>query len=186
MATQSPFSWFETFLQEFKLPLTPPAWAIEESQRRMVLLVNHVLMQEPQAASRLARQAGRHVRVQWGPLVFPITITPAGLLDLTADQVDADLTLTLTETSPWPLVQALLQGDKPAVRVEGDVQLAGEVNWLIDHVRWDIEADLARLLGDVPAHLIAQNCRNVAQALRSFVGRRASAAKTGATSEGRA
>ena len=173
-------------MQEFKLPLTPPAWVIEESQRRMVLLVNHVLMQEPQAASRLARQAGRHVRVQWGQLVFPITITPAGLLELTAVPVDADLILTLTETSPWPLVQALLQGDKPAVRVEGDVQLAGEVNWLIDHVRWDIEADLARLLGDVPAHLLAQNCRNLAQALRRFVGRRASVTKAGAAPEGSA
>jgi len=186
MATQSPFSFLETLLQEFKLPLTPPAWAIEESQRRMVLLVNHVLMQEPQANSRLARQAGRHVRVQWGSLVFPITITPAGLLELTSAPVGADLTLTLTETSPWPLVQALLQGDKPAVRVEGDVQLAGEVNWLIDHVRWDIEADAARLLGDVPAHLAVQICRNLAQALRSFVGRRASATKAGVGPEGRA
>ena len=184
MATQSPFSSLVTFLQDFKLPFTPPAWAIEESQRRIVLLVTHVLLQAPRDVSRLARQDGRRVRVQWGGLVYPVTITPAGLLDLTTDQADADLTLTLTETSPWPLARTLLQGDKPAVRVEGDVQLAGDVNWLIDHLRWDLEADVARLVGDVPAHLLAQNCRNFAQALRSFVGRRASAAEAGATHEG--
>jgi ubiquinone biosynthesis protein UbiJ len=38
------------------------------------------------------------------------------------------------------------------VRIEGDVQLAAEVNWLVDHVRWDMEEDLSRLMGDAPAH----------------------------------
>ena len=55
----------ESFLQDFKLPFTPPAWAVEESQRRIVLLVNHVLMQEPQATARLIRQKGRVILVQW-------------------------------------------------------------------------------------------------------------------------
>jgi ubiquinone biosynthesis protein UbiJ len=31
---------------------------VEEVQRRLVLLANHVLMQEPEAQARLARQAG--------------------------------------------------------------------------------------------------------------------------------
>ena len=59
------------------------------------------------------------------------------------------------------------------VRVEGDVQLAAEVNWLADHVRWDFEEDLARLLGDVPAHLLAQGARTLLRGLRGFVGNRA-------------
>jgi ubiquinone biosynthesis protein UbiJ len=29
--------------------LQPPAWAVEETHQRMVLLINHVLMQEPEA-----------------------------------------------------------------------------------------------------------------------------------------
>ena len=37
-----------------------------------------------------------------------------------------------------------------ALQVSGDVQLAAEVNWLVDHVRWDAEDDLARAIGDVP------------------------------------
>ena len=53
------------------------------------------------------------------------------------------------------------RGDKPAVRIEGDVQLAAEVNWLVDHVRWDVEDDLARAIGDVPAHTIATGARRV-------------------------
>lgn len=63
-----------------------------------------------------------------------------------------------------------MQGGKPAVRIEGDVQLAAEVSWLIDHVRWDVEEDLARVLGDAPAHGLVQAVRAMAQAVQQFVG----------------
>jgi ubiquinone biosynthesis protein UbiJ len=54
MATQSPFSMLEGLLQNFNLPFTLPAWAVDETHRRVVLLLNHVLMQEPQAMERLS------------------------------------------------------------------------------------------------------------------------------------
>jgi ubiquinone biosynthesis protein UbiJ len=168
---------FESFLQDFKLPFTPPAWAVEESQRRIVLLVNHVLMQEPQAIARLIRQKGRVILVQWQSLNFKVILTPAGLLDLAQADLASDLVLTLLDSSPVSLVQGLLQGNKPDVHVQGDVQLAAEVNWLTDHLRWDVEADLARIVGDVPAHMVVENCRKMAQALKHFASQRGSSFK---------
>ncbi len=172
MATQSPFSFVEGLLQNLNLPFAPPAWAVEETHRRIVLLLNHVLMQEPQAMERLARQKGRVVLAQWRTFTFKLLVTPAGLWDVAAPEAQADLTLLVTEVSPLAIAQALMQGDKPAVRIEGDVQFAAEVNWLVDHVRWDIEEDLARILGDAPAHTLAQAARTLAHALRQFVGGR--------------
>ena len=169
MATQSPFSLLEGFFQSFQLPVTPPPWVVEESQRRIVLLLNHVLMQEPQAMERLARQKDRVVLVQWQQWSFRIIMTPAGLLDLADVHVAPDLTLVVTDTSPLSIAQAVMRGAKPNVRVEGDVQLAAEVNWLVDHVRWDIEEDLSRVMGDVPAHGLVQAARGLAQALQQFV-----------------
>ena len=169
MATQSPFSWFEGFFENLSLP-TPPAWAVEESHRRIVLLINHVLMQEPQAMDRLTRQKGRTVLTQWRQFSFKVAVTPAGLFDLAAPDAVADLTLVMTEESPVALAQTLMQGQKPAVRVEGDVQLAAEINWLADHVRWDLEEDLSRVVGDAPAHMMAQAARTLVQGLRQFVG----------------
>jgi len=174
MATQSPFYFLQTLLQGLPTQaLTPPPWAIEEGQRRIVLLLNHILQQEPEARARLARQKGRIVRIQWHSLALGLIATPVGLLDLAPSDVEADLNLCLTESSAWTLLQQLMRGDKPVVRVEGDVQLAAEVNWLADHVRWDIEEDLAKLLGDVPAHLLAQGARTLLRGLRGFVGNRA-------------
>jgi ubiquinone biosynthesis protein UbiJ len=101
-----------------------------------------------------------------------LVATPAGLLDLAPAGAVPELTLTVTEDSPFDIARATLRGDKPSVQIIGDVQLAAEVNWLVDHVRWDIEDDLARVIGDVPAHTLGNAVRRVAGALRQFVGDR--------------
>jgi len=178
MATQSPFSFLEDIVQQLGTTLQPPAWAVQEAQRRVVLLLNHVLMQEQEAMGRLARQQGRVVLFHWRQFHFKLRLTPAGLLDLAGDEATADLTLSVTEESPAALLQSALSGSKPAVRIEGDVQLAAEVNWLADHVRWDLEEDLARLLGDAPAHALGQAARRVAQAVRQWLARPAGAGGT--------
>jgi ubiquinone biosynthesis protein UbiJ len=192
MATQSPFSWLAEAADTLrsKLPadlpeaLKPPAWAVREMQQRVVLFLNHVLMQEPAARERLQRQKGRQVQLCWRDQVFCCAFTPAGLLEFvalpdgeTATHTEAapsttkapDLVLRVNEPSPFEIARTVLQGDKPAIRIEGDVQLAAEVNWLIDHVRWDPEEDLARLIGDAPAHTLAQTARRTVDALRQFV-----------------
>jgi ubiquinone biosynthesis protein UbiJ len=180
MATQSPFSWLADAADtlraqlpaDFPQSFTPPPWAVSEVQQRVVLFLNHVLMQEPAARERLQRQKGRQVQVCWRDQLFQCAFTPAGLLELTtpdgAGKV-ADLVLRVNEPSPFELAKTVLQGDKPAIRIEGDVQLAAEVNWLIDHVRWDPEEDLSRLIGDAPAHTLAQTAKRVVDALRAFV-----------------
>ncbi len=180
MATQSPFSWLADAANTLraKLPadfpssFTPPAWAVNEVQQRVVLFLNHVLMQEPAARDRLQRQRGRLVQVCWRDQVFQCAFTPAGLVEFMTPEASnkaADLVLRVNEPSPFALAKTVLEGEKPAIRIEGDVQLAAEVNWLIDHVRWDPEEDLARLIGDAPAHTVAHTAQAVVQALRQFI-----------------
>ena len=169
MPTQSPFPFLDDLFSRLASGLQPPAWMQEEIQRRQILLVNHVLMQEPEAQARLTGQAGRLVEARWRIFVMRLRITPAGLLDLAAPGGQPDLTLTLTEESPWQLVQAALRGGKPPVRIVGDVQLAADINWLVEHVRWDLEEDLSRLIGDAPAHAMGEAVRRMVKALRQFV-----------------
>ena len=96
--------------------------------------------------------------------------TPAGLWEL-APAATPDLLLTVTDTSPLDLARSAMQGERPGVRIEGDVQFAAEVNWLVDHVRWDAEEDLSRVIGDAPAHTLGNIGRSMAQALRTFVSK---------------
>jgi ubiquinone biosynthesis protein UbiJ len=173
MTTQSPFSFLAGFFQNLPTP-TPPAWAIDETHRRVVLMLNHVLMQEPQAMERLLRQSGRVILAQWRSFTFSLRVTPAGLFDLAGEGDTPDLTLVLTEESPFALAQTLIAGSKPPVRIEGDVQLAAEVNWLADNVRWDLEEDLSRIVGDAPSHMVMEAVRKLGGGLRDFLGRKAS------------
>jgi len=175
MATESPFSWAAQAVAGLK----PPAWVVDETLNRLVLFLNHVLMSEPEAMRRLARQKGQRIELVWQDMCLQLQATPAGLFE--RGQFSAfDLRLTVTETSPLDVLSALARGDKPRVRIEGDVQLAAEVNWLIDNVRWDAEEDLARLIGDAPAHTLAVLGRQALAAMRSFVASKAPAAAGGA------
>ncbi|WP_448253669.1 hypothetical protein [Ottowia oryzae] len=170
MATQSPFSLLADALGKLTNNLKAPAWLVDEVQHRLVLFFNHVLMQEPEAQARLVKQKGRVVRAQWRDFALQLRATPAGLWEL-APAATPDLLLTVTDTSPLDLARSAMRGERPGVRIEGDVQFAAEVNWLVDHVRWDAEEDLSRVIGDAPAHTLGNIGRSMAQALRTFVSK---------------
>ena len=176
MATQSPFSWITQALPQALGDLQPPVWVKDELLNRLMLVLNHVLASEPQAMARLARQKGQRIEMVWRGNTLQLQPTSAGLLERGAFD-GFDLRLSVLDESIRTLANTVLQGQKPRVRIEGDVQLAAEINWLIDNVRWDVQEDLSRLMGDAPAHVITQAARQAVAAIRQFVqSRRGSAA----------
>jgi ubiquinone biosynthesis accessory factor UbiJ len=162
---------------------SPPPWLQEEAKRRLVSLLNHVLMQEPAAMDRLRAQAGKSVLASTAAfagffgqsLQLALAVTPAGLFDVAADDASHALTLEVSAQTPLEIAQAFLSGKKPDVRVEGDVQLAADLQWLADNLRWDVEEDLARLVGDVPARAVGDAVRALVAAVRKFAAPRAGA-----------
>jgi ubiquinone biosynthesis protein UbiJ len=106
--------------------------------------------------------------LQWQDKVIQLAPTPAGLLERVS-QPKFDLKLSLTDASPLAMASAVMKGEKPGVHIEGDVQLAAEVNWLIDHVRWDVEEDLSKLLGDAAANTLVSMGRQAFQAMQQFI-----------------
>lgn len=122
---------------------------------RLTLLVNHVLGGEAVATQRLLPHAGKAVQIEvtaW-PALLPLPpalvwrVTPAGLLEWSGLEPagPADLRVCLAADNPALLVARLLAGNRPQVEVAGDAQLAGDVNWLMQNLRWDPAADLERV-----------------------------------------
>ena len=167
MNNTSPFSFLESLVSQ----LQPPAWLVQEGQQRLVLLLNHVLMQEQEAMNRLARKKGSVIHLRWGAFALDLLLTPAGLTDRAPAGRTPDLTLIVALQAPWDVAQSLMEGKAPPVKIEGDVQLAAEVGWLADNLRWDVEEDLSRLIGDVPAHAMAGAGQRVLVALREFLAK---------------
>ncbi|QNP48017.1 ubiquinone biosynthesis accessory factor UbiJ [Diaphorobacter aerolatus] len=169
MTPKSPFPFLDGLFERISSGPQPPQWLVHEMQHRAVLFLNHVLMQEPEAMDRLSSQSGRVARVQWRSFSMSVQITPAGLLDTAPSMMTPDLRIEVVETSPLSIARNAMRGDKPTILIDGDVKFAAEINWLVDNVRWDVEEDLARVIGDAPAHAVGSAARRVAQALRSFV-----------------
>ncbi len=167
MNNTSPFSFLESIVNRFQ----PPAWVVDEGQQRLVLFLNHILLQEKQAQARLLRQKGRVVHLQWGLFAIDLVVTPAGLADRAPPFSKPDLVLSVAAESPLAVVQAALAGKAPPVKIEGDVQLAADMGWLAENLRWDAEEDLSRLIGDAPAHALADAGRRVASGLKQFLAK---------------
>jgi len=142
---------------------------------RLVLVVNHVLSSEPQAVQRLLPHRGRVLRLdlaQWPRLLPPppplaFLVTPAGLVEWCREPVDADLRVRLEAGNPAALALRVMGGEMPAVVIEGDAQLATDVDWLLKNLRWDVADDLQRLFGPAVAHELHRLGSGLARALRA-------------------
>ena len=165
MTNTFPFSFLESIATRFQAP----EWVVVETQQRLVLFLNHVLMQEKEAQDRLARKKGSVLQIRWGLFGLDLLITPAGLLDRADSSVKPDLLVAVAADSPIALMQAVMSGKSPPVKIEGDVQLAAELGWLAENLKWDFEEDLSRVVGDIPAHAMADAARRVSQAVKSFL-----------------
>ncbi|MFT7723295.1 MAG: hypothetical protein QM788_10755 [Roseateles sp.] len=157
-------------------PLLMPAL-----QDRLVLLINHVVSREPVAAQRLQPLAGRSLVVHlagW-PALLPaapdlvLGVTPAGLFE----RLDAapggagGLRIEIDAANPARLALGALGGGLPAVSVQGDAAFAGEMRWLLDNLRWDIEDDLAGVVGPLAARQLAQFGRALRRTLSGLAAR---------------
>lgn len=160
-----PFSFLESIATRFQ----PPAWVVDETQQRLVLFLNHILMQEKEAQDRLMRKKGSVLHIRWGLFALDLLITPAGLLDRASSSAKPDLLIAVAVDSPMVLLQSVMAGKPPPVKIEGDVQLAAELGWLAENLRWDFEEDLSRILGDVPAHALADAARRGMAELKQFL-----------------
>jgi ubiquinone biosynthesis protein UbiJ len=144
---------------------------------RLTLLLNHVLASESVAADRLRPHSGATLALQlpgWPALLPPPPalawrITPAGLLDWCGAEgvAQPDLAVTLDASNPAAVLARTLSGQPPEVNIEGRAQLAGDVNWLLENLRWDVAADLDRLFGPQMAQPLHQLGRVLSQAVRS-------------------
>ena len=133
-------------------------------QERLCLLLNHVVSRERVATDKLKPFAGRHVRVHlagWPKLLPPapdlvLAITPAGLFERLDEPAPDALSIEIDASNPALMALSTLSGLRPQVSVAGDAALAGAFNWLIENLRWDIEDDLAALVGPGIAHQLAR------------------------------
>jgi ubiquinone biosynthesis protein UbiJ len=104
------------------------------------------------------------------PPTLAFKVTPAGMIEWrggTDMSIDADLLVRVEASNPLLLMARAMAGDKPSVAIDGDAQLAGDVNWLLENLRWDVAGDLDRLLGPTMAYPMHRLGSALARGLRT-------------------
>ena len=126
--------------------------------------------------ARLASFKGRAVtlRLAGWPSLLPaapdlhLAVTPAGLWERQEAAAPEALTIEVDASNPALLALGTLSGEKPRVQLSGDAAFAGAINGLVAELRWDIEDDLAALVGPAMGHQLGRMGRAVAEGLAGF------------------
>ena len=121
--------------------------------------INHLLAGEDWARQRLTPFAGQTARLEFGALALPLAISADGLFVAAGRAAPADVTITLPADAP---LRALTDRESlfTAAQLSGSAQLAENLGFVFRNLRWDVEADLAQLVGDIAAHrLVAVGSR---------------------------
>jgi ubiquinone biosynthesis protein UbiJ len=176
---------------------SPTQWLAPAILARLVLLLNHVVASEPQAVARLKGHAGRVIDIRWatgtagvlpaflgrvfqGDASLPpirLLITPAGLFEAVAEGAPVaapaalssqGLTLTIQLGDPIDLLKRAARGERPEVNIEGDANLAEVASWMMKNLRWDIQDDVARFLGNTPAEVLRKVGEGIREALQRW------------------
>uniref|UniRef100_UPI0033423D00 ubiquinone biosynthesis accessory factor UbiJ n=1 Tax=Castellaniella defragrans TaxID=75697 RepID=UPI0033423D00 len=137
---------------------------------------NALLRREDWARSRLAAHAGKTLRFSaGGPWRLQAAISSEGLLCAADAAIVPDVVISLP-AQRWRELPGLWQRGgmaelSAAARIEGDAGLAQLVSDLAGALRWDIEDDLARVVGDVAAVRLAGGLRALGAGAREAAGR---------------
>jgi ubiquinone biosynthesis protein UbiJ len=126
---------------------------------------NHLLAGESWARQRLKAFAGRYGRLEAGPFVIGFAVEGDGYLRAADAAPAADVSIHLPDDAPQRFLvdRASVFG---AARITGSADFAEALGFVMRHLRWDVEADLAMLFGDIPA-------RRLVAGGRAFVAGRA-------------
>lgn len=127
-------------------------------------VANHVLHRDPESAKRLQRLDGKRVRANLKELPFEITIRvdAQGIQLSTSDDSPVDCCIVtaigvLPELQDTANLTRLIKAD--LLDIEGDPMLAQQAVDLFRSLQVDWEAELAKTIGDAPAHWLGQLCR---------------------------
>ena len=79
--------------------------------------------------------------------------------------------MQIDASNPALLFARSLAGEPPPLTIAGDAALASDIQWLVDNLRWDVEADLERLFGPVVARQLGRLGSSLAAGLRGLAQR---------------
>jgi ubiquinone biosynthesis protein UbiJ len=137
--------------------------------------INRLTAAAPVSRERLGRFAGRTAVFHVGPFDAMFTVQTTGEVLPAVEGAGKDLEVRL---SPF-LLPRIAARDETAfsdVQMTGDADFAAEIAFLAKNLKWDVEEDLSKVMGDAAAHRAVGAATATAAWGRDAAGRLAASA----------
>lgn len=128
--------------------------------------LNHLLAQESWARAVLQKHAGKLACIDLEVLQIRVRIAADGYVQSISDtelQEDVRLSMKLADL---PLIAQDSTRAVSYVKIEGDADFAQAISQLSQDLRWEVEDDLSRVVGDIAARRVVSGGQQIAH----FVG----------------
>lgn len=128
-------------------------------------VLQHLIAQNAWANGLLQPFAGQAIQFNIASIHVSLIILENGSLAIAGDTCTPDCAVIITPS----LLLRLMAKDETAklqIKIEGNTALASALAKVLSNMRWDIEEDLSKLVGDVPAYSITQFGKRATQAVK--------------------
>ncbi len=127
--------------------------------------LQHLTNQNNWSRKYLLPFAGKVLQFNIVPIKTKLIILEDGSLGISPDHATADAIIHI----PPSLAIRLMAKDESAkmeIRIDGDSHLATKVTKVLQYIRWDVEDDLSKVVGDITSNKVVAMAKESAQAVK--------------------
>lgn len=128
--------------------------------------INHLLAQEPWAKKKLVAHAGKIACMDAGLINVRLKVAADGLLEAADTDTVPNVTIRI-KLSDLPLIAQNRERAFSYVKVEGDADFANTISQLSKSLRWEIEEDLSKWIGDIAATRVVSGAKTALNTVQS-------------------
>lgn len=116
--------------------------------------LNHLIEQERWAHELLLPRDGQSISVALPIGDFQITLQDGMFVNASDSTNPSSVSLVITQEAIWTFLKEGKSGAMKFVKISGDIDFAADLNRLAADLKWEVEEDLSRFLGDAPARRV--------------------------------
>ena len=117
-------------------------------QKIKKIILDHLLSQNDWMQSKLVEHKNKIIIIKISDLKLILKVDENGLLHSLNEAEKFDCIIKLTVNS---FISQLINNNNSNISIEGDLELANQVAQVLKKIEWDIEEDLSKYIGDIPA-----------------------------------
>ena len=112
------------------------------------ILIDHLLSQNDWMQTSLIDHQHKVIAIEISSIKIIFKVNENGLLQSIDESENFDCIIKLTVND---FINQLVNNKNGNISIEGDLELANKVSQVLKKIEWDVEEDLSKYIGDIPA-----------------------------------